>query len=260
MRTTCRPSGSPPSANDPVESLTSNTRLPRTATITPEMGRPLMDERTVPVSRAVVSRWACAGVTSMPRSSKPPSGARRIRPRFFPNVRMRYDGTAAARGAPGDLLVLHSIAALRRWRRRSTVRVGQRNLLLHHVAAEPDHAVAAHDRVHRIRLPRERVRVRARHPGPREVVPAALAIGMTVDHPHSARPSRVLAGLLRHDARRGGMPGLHVRGRDPSHDHGVAMDLPDHAAHEFGREGAVLEREVATRLVGEEEGAGVRAG
>src|SRR2546422_11571698 len=82
---------------------------------------------------------------------------------------------------------VHPIATLLAWRRRGTdVRVGQPNLLLHHVPAEPDHPVAAHDRVHGIRLPRERVRVGARHPSPREVIPAPLAIGMTVDHPHGA--------------------------------------------------------------------------
>src|SRR2546430_13218466 len=42
-------------------------------------------------------------------------------------------------------------------------------------------------------------------------------------------------------------PRLHVRRRDPPHDHGVAVDLPDHAAHELSRIGAVLQREVATR-------------
>src|SRR5207249_11943466 len=58
MRTVWRPSGRPTRVNDPVESLTLMTRLPLTAIITPETGRPLMDDRTVPVSRAVVSRWA----------------------------------------------------------------------------------------------------------------------------------------------------------------------------------------------------------
>src|SRR2546422_1009041 len=47
--------------------------------------------------------------------------------------------------------------------------------------------------------------------------------------------------------------GLHVRRRDPPYDHGVAVDLPDHAAHELGRIGAVLQGEVATRLIGQDE-------
>src|SRR2546422_6412409 len=34
-----------------------------------------------------------------------------------------------------------------------------------HVPADPHDPVAAHDRVHRVRLPRERLRVRARHLG-----------------------------------------------------------------------------------------------
>ena len=82
---------------------------------------------------------------------------------------------------------------------------------------------------------------------------------MTVDHADRARPPGVLTGPLRHDARGGGVPGLHVRWRDPSHDHGVPVDLPDHTAHELGGVGAVLEREVATCLVGQDEGARVRA-
>src|SRR6266487_3582163 len=80
MRTVCRPPGSPTSVNDPVESLTSKVRTFGTAIITPEIGRPLMEERTVPVRRAVVSRCARAGVTRMPRISKEVNGARCMGP------------------------------------------------------------------------------------------------------------------------------------------------------------------------------------
>src|SRR5207247_1017822 len=64
----------------------------------------------------------------------------------------------------------------------------QRQLHLRHVAVDPHHVVAAHDRIHGIRLARERLPVRARHLRRREVVPASLAARMAVDHAHRPRP------------------------------------------------------------------------
>src|SRR4030081_1381347 len=58
------------------------------------------------------------------------------------------------------------------------------------IAADPHDAVAAHDRVYRIGLPRERRGVRAGDLGAGEVVEAALASRVTVDHPHRPRPTR----------------------------------------------------------------------
>src|ERR1051325_8853664 len=66
MRTVCRPGGRPARAKTPALSLTPKARAPRTATITPGMGRPLVDERAVPTIRAVVSRWACPGKRDAP--------------------------------------------------------------------------------------------------------------------------------------------------------------------------------------------------
>src|SRR6266700_3398893 len=83
-------------------------------------------------------------------------------------------------------------------------------LLFLHIPTDPDHVIAAHDGVHRIRLAHERLPVRAEDLGAREIVPAALAIRVAVDHPHCGRPSGVLAGLRGYDARRGRVGELHV--------------------------------------------------
>src|SRR5205823_13525390 len=73
-----RPGGSPATANAPALSLTPNALAPRTATITPGMGRPLVDDRAVPTIRAVVSRWTCPGKRETPthRMSRLLSGTR----------------------------------------------------------------------------------------------------------------------------------------------------------------------------------------
>src|SRR2546425_8561292 len=118
----------------------------------------------------------------------------------------------------------------------------QRQLRLRHVAVDPHHAVAAHDRIHRIGLAGERLAVRARDLRAREEVPAALAARMTVDHTDRPRPPGVLARLVRDDPRRSRVPGLHVRRRDPPHHDGAATGLADHAAHELGGIRAILER------------------
>src|SRR6266700_2995787 len=79
---------------------------------------------------------------------------------FFPGTQVASsDAHSFARQAyPVDAIMCgHSVVWL------------SRNLLLHQVPAEPHHAVPAHDRVHRIGLARERVRVGARHLGQQQV-------------------------------------------------------------------------------------------
>src|SRR5256885_16177662 len=127
MRTVCRPGGSPATENAPALSLTPNARAPRTATITPGMGRPFVDDRAVPPIRAVVSRATCArnrgaAAHSMSRVLSAPAFTTR-----------NLSRGSRERGA----------------RRRLDVRLDQPHLLLCHVAADPDHSVTAHDRVHR---------------------------------------------------------------------------------------------------------------
>src|SRR5256714_1565663 len=100
--------------------------------------------------------------------------------------------------------------------------------------------------------------VRAGHLGAGEEVPAALATRVTVDHPHRPHPAGVLARLLRHDARLRGLPRLDVGRRDAVHDHGVPVDLADHAAHELRGERPILQDQVATRLLGDHQRPRVR--
>src|SRR4030081_3149137 len=95
------------------------------------------------------------------------------------------------------------------------------------IAADPHDAVAAHDRVYRIGLPRERRGVRTGDLGAGEVVEAALASRVTVDHPHRPRPTRLLARLPRPYLRPGRVRGLHVRGSDAPHEHDRPHDLAD---------------------------------
>src|SRR6266705_2561463 len=112
MRSVCRPGGRPARAKTPALSLTPNARAPRTATITPGMGRPLVDERAVPTIRAVVSRWACPGKRDAPthRMSRLLSVAGFNTPEFTAGSGLRRSCTA------------------------------ERHLLLHHIPADPDHA------------------------------------------------------------------------------------------------------------------------
>src|SRR2546428_13576982 len=91
---------------------------------------------------------------------------------------------------------MHAIPGLvfQRYRRRPG---REPELPLGVIAADPDDGVAAHDRVHGIRLPREGLRVGARDRRAREVVEAAFAPRVAVDYPHCPYPSCFLARLPR---------------------------------------------------------------
>src|SRR5213593_484556 len=259
MRIIWRPEGNPARANAPAESLTSNTCVPRTAIITPAIGRPLIDERTEPARRAE-SACACTrrGVQPIKTSDSRYSG------RCSRGRRFTMDGTRWPSEVPA--LLVHPRAARRARVNpvatlllprhiRPLALVGQRHLLLHHVACDPHHLVAAHDRVDGVGLPQERLPVGARHLSSREEVPAALAARVAVDHSYRALPPGLLARLLGHDVRRGRLRRIDVGWRDALHDHGRAVHFTDHAPHELGRERTVLEREVATCLLRDDEGA-----
>jgi len=105
--------------------------------------------------------------------------------------------------------VVHAVPGLvvRRWQGGP---VCEPQLPLGPIAADPHDAVAAHDRVHRIGLARERLGVRARNLRAGEVIEAALASRMAVDHPHRAHPARVFARLPRSGL---SGPDLCLRGR-----------------------------------------------
>src|SRR5438034_8191893 len=77
------------------------------------------------------------------------------------------------------------------------------HLALGLVTADPHDAVAAHDRVHRIRLPPERLGVRAGDLGAGEVVETALASRVAVDDTYRPLPPRLLTRLARQDVRLG---------------------------------------------------------
>src|SRR5439155_1102013 len=61
----------------------------------------------------------------------------------------------------------------------------QLQVLPRHVTVDPNDAVTAHDRVHRIGLLRERRGIRGRDLRPGEVVEAALAVRVAVDDHHA---------------------------------------------------------------------------
>src|SRR3989442_5944062 len=87
-------------------------------------------------------------------------------------------------------------------------------------------------------------------------VPAALARRMAMDHADRATPAGTLTGLLGDDARGCGLLGLDVGRCDPLHDDHPGLHLADHAAHELGRERAVLPQQEAPRLLRHAERAG----
>src|SRR5216117_186364 len=68
-------------------------------------------------------------------------------------------------------------------------------------------------------------------------------------YPNRPRPAGGFTGLPRHDVRRRRVRGIHVRRGDTLDDHRVAAEITDHAAHELGGRGAVLEQEVAPSLI-----------
>src|SRR6059036_3381669 len=122
--------------------------------------------------------------------------------------------------------------------------LSEADLRLHAVAADPDDPVATHDGIDRVRLLQERLRVRARHLVTRKEVPAAIAARLAVEHAHRTLPPGALAGLSRHDVRPRGLGRVDVRRRDAVHENRLAANLADHAPHEFGRIGPVLDGEV----------------
>src|SRR2546421_11376777 len=72
---------------------------------------------------------------------------------------------------------------------------------------------------------------------------------MAVDHPARARPPGGLAALLGQDVRTRGAGGLDVGRGDALHQHGASVDRTDHTAHEFRGIRAVLQLEIAARLL-----------
>src|SRR5688572_4449493 len=116
----------------------------------------------------------------------------------------------------------------------------QSDLPLPQLAIDPDQLVPAHNGVHRVALAQERLPIGARHLGPREVVPAALPLGMAVNDPYGPCPPGVLTGLSRDDVGGGRLRRLDVRRADPAHEYRLPPDLADHAPHELSRIGAVL--------------------
>src|SRR2546430_560066 len=76
-----------------------------------------------------------------------------------------------------------------------------------------------------------------------------LPVGMAVDHADRPGPARLLAARRGNHVGRGGLSGVHVGGGDAPYHHGATMGLPDHAPHELRGIRAILQREVAARLV-----------
>src|SRR5256712_2612998 len=146
--------------------------------------------------------------------------------------------------------VLGAVPALWPARGRSDrTPVAERGRALDQAAADPHDAVAAHDRVDRVVVQAERLAVRARDLRTREVVPAALARRMAMDHADRATPAGTLTGLLGDDARGRGLLGLDVGRCDPLHDDHPGLHLAAHAAHELGRERPDLRHHEAPRLI-----------
>src|SRR2546429_2645697 len=101
----------------------------------------------------------------------------------------------AARVAPGECSdVAPPPSPLRR----------PRQLRLRHVAVDPHHVVAAHDRIHGIRLARERFPLPARPLPRRGVIPTSPPPPQALDHSPPPPPPRGLARLGRKDPRPGG--------------------------------------------------------
>src|SRR5207247_9464399 len=87
-------------------------------------------------------------------------------------------------------------------RLRTTVpsfRFDHGEFLLDHVRADPHYLGTAHDGVLGVGCAYERLCVGSRDPGAREVIPAALARRVTVDHPDRPRPPGFLAPCYRPD-------------------------------------------------------------
>src|SRR5205823_6071740 len=183
MRTVWRPDGSPARANDPVESLTSKIRDPRTDIITPESGRPSMEDRTVPASRA---EPCCALTDGGPARTRVTRARRREERResfmVLGGVQARVTLVSiacprapdSAVSAVGGLVVLAArargagvdpVATPVHLRRRHRLARVELDLLLLEIAPDPHDVVAAHDGVHRIRLAQERRPVGARDLG-----------------------------------------------------------------------------------------------
>src|SRR2546427_10902412 len=101
------------------------------------------------------------------------------------------------------------------------------------VPADPHHLGTAHDGVHGVWRASERLCVRSRDLSAREVIPAALTRGVTVDHADRPRPPGFLARGFRHDLRRCRPQRAHIRWSDAVHANRAVADLPDHAAQEL---------------------------
>src|SRR5258708_9621827 len=106
------------------------------------------------------------------------------------------------------------------------------DLPLFHVATHPNHAIAAHDGVHWVRLTEEGLSVRGQNAGAGVEVPAGPAVRMAVDHPHGLGPPCLLATLPRHHVAAPPVRRIHIGGPAPRRPHRGAPPPPPPAAPE----------------------------
>src|SRR5690348_4824152 len=110
---------------------------------------------------------------------------------------------------------------------------GHAHLPLCHVAADPNHAIAAHDGVHWVWLTQERLSIRGQDASAGEGIPAVAPVRMAVDHPYRLPPPRLLATLLRDHVAAARLGRIHVGGRYARDHYRGAAYFAQHAAEEL---------------------------